>query len=678
MPHVGHAPLGGDVVIDGARYVLARDIQNRPGIAWWTVGSDDEEELGKQRIVTSRWERGWYGGMSEAVRISPDSAGYAFTESMDAHTFGFVRLSERRFSATPTNTVTDSPAFFFEQGGAIFLVNGRFGYRMTVSGTTITITHEVDFGASAAAGRPDKFEGLWYIPLGASVDFAEVTTPATFSTTAAGGSMRALAFSVYQDGSTSKLARGYSTNLVALAATAPLTAGNWGSGFEVGDTSDAITSIVDTGVSLFVAKVDNMYVFDGTGNNYPVFHFARGTGDATNGVGLAAIPSTSTALYNHQSGLHLAASDTVALNIGPDGNIARQAIPGLSLEPFRGRHYETVVYGSWVYSLYRVTDGGSTRTYTLAGRRVQGLQSIVWHTYALFEGAARGLFVDSSQRLWNIEGTTIGFRQLGQDGSPDAGGSSNGRGTVSTTHRLVLPSTDFGFPTTTKQLQRARVTVRGVSTASPAQFRVIRDGGTIENVSAQMTTAGTHSRWWTAGLNDTCIYATPVLEVVTTSGYAPASSDPQVWAVEVDALLLPTGAAIIKGIIDCEAPFSDGQQQIDPPRVIRDRLAELRRTASVTIIDIDGGHVEANVVDVSDIQVAEGPDGVSRYIVEVTMRQRPLESIAEVLESGAQVGMVVEPSNWEVAVSNVLVGTVFEVDVVEVAEAGVLVGSVSL
>ena len=670
------ATLKGDIIIDGVRYPLAKDVGDRKGIAWWRVGSDDEEEDGRLRIVTTKWRQGWQGGMGEMVRLDSNSSGYAYTENMDVSSYGFARLAEARFSGTPTAAPTDAPTYFFEQGGAIFCVTGRRGYRMTVSGTTITITHETDFGASATVGRPDKFLGSWWVPLGASVDYTELTTPATNSYTANSASLRALAFSVYQDGSTARFARAYSTNQVALTSTSPAT-NTWAAGFSVGDTSSAITNLVDTGVNLFVAKEDNMYVFDGTGNSFPVFNLARGSGDSTNGVGLVALPSTSIGLYNHQSGLHLLSAEIPFLNVGPDGLLSMQEVPGLTLEPFRGRHYESVVYGDWVYTLDRITNP-TTRTYILAGRILRGLQAIIWHTYSFFEGASRGLFVDSSQRLWTIEGTNIVARQLGRDGSPNPGTTTNGRGQVSTTHRLVLSSTDFGAPMTVKQLQRVRVTTRGVDSTSPVQVQVIRDGGSIESVGETIASNGAASRWWSPGNNDTCQVATVVLTLTTTANYAPATSDPQIWGVEIDALLRPTAASLNKCVIDCGKVYTNKAEQLDPPREVRDRLTDLIRAASVRITDIDSRIFDYNILEVSDIFVTATPEGEHRYVVEVTLRQRPQISVGIIMESGVQVGVVSDPTTWEVAEGGVLVGSTISVTTVEVAENGTLVGSVEL
>lgn len=625
--------LRNDIVVNGVRYALGRDVsRERAGLAWWREREAALQDIENGEVLTAEWPFMTPGGMGEIRRLSAQSLGYAFGERIDTSAFGFARLSELRFIKAPTTqTPTDVPTWFIEQGGAIFCYNGRYSWRMTVSGTTITISNDgTDLGAGAAAGRPAKFETFWYIPLGATVVFVELTTPSTNTYTSAAAGEYALAFTTIQDIITARLARAFGTNQVKLAATAPLVAANWGSAFEVGDSSTVITSIVETGVKLYVAKEDNLYLFDprGTGFVEPVFNIGQGTGDTTNGRGLYAIPSTETAFYNHQSGLHLVDGNVVMLNVGPDGIRTNGEIPNVSLEPFRGRHYETVVFGDWVYTLYRVTEGASTRTYIMAGEMIGGPDRIMWHTMDIEANWARGLFIDSSQRLWTQVAGTFVVRQLGQNGAPNAGRGSNGRGAASTQHRIFLPATTFyrangdPAPTVLKQLDRIETRHRNLAAAAPLQLTVYRDGGSAENVGTTITSGSQAARYPTEGTNDTFYELMLGLDITTTGGYTPASGDPQIHSVIVRAFARPDKGDLIHFIVDTSRPYGNGSRPIENPLQIRDALQALENGASVAVTAPDGSTLSLNVIKVTDLRMWTDEKGAEQYLLDVVGRQR--------------------------------------------------------
>ena len=516
----------------------------------------------------------------------------------------------------------------------VYMASGQFAWKMSVSGTTITIVETTDFGGGAEAGPLTKFEGQWYLPLGPTVPFRRLTTVATGTGdtwTAADAGTFALALATIQDGATARLARGYSDNLVALASTAPLTSGNWGSGFEVGDTSASITNLVDTGVAVFVAKEDNLYRFETTGASRALFHLQIGSGDSTNGTGLLPLPGTETAFYNHQSGLMLIDGLELRPGIGPDIIPTNEAIPNLTLEPYLGRHYESAASNRWIFSVYRVVESGSTRTYILAGEMVKGAGGLLWSTaIGLEESAARGCHVDSEFRLWGQSGGQIYFRKLGADGGPDGGRDSLGRGAASQTHRVILPEVPFfrangePVPHTLKEIVQVDALFRNIDDTCPAQIHQQRDGGPLETVGSTVTSAGLATRFLTAGENDTCYYYRPIISFTTTSDYAPTTSDPQFWSATARAILRPLTADIYHALLDLNAPMPDGTQQ-DPPKTLRDTLDALKGAAAVSIVDPDGNTLTGSVVDTKDVRIGWSAEMQrAEYIVEVVIQERVL------------------------------------------------------
>ena len=744
--------LENDVVIAGVRYVVARNVsRDRPGLAWWR---------GDGEVVTAEWDD-WSGGMGETQRVAPDSNGYAYTVNWDCNLKGLARLAPAKYAVqgTTISIAANIASTFFQEvhatGGTIFYYFGQQNilYKIQdVDGTSTgtVIVQRRNMGANALIGTAARFEGKWYIPLGASVLFVELTTIAppltrqfynngttftdntsaarqvggtaftllsgasdfaywgvttyTFTrlgfdivtagdgatvswqywngaawtaltvtdgttnftvdgevswtapvdwasttvngvaafyvravpsgvfgtaptaawastadtyTNADAGSF-ALDFAVVQDGATARLARAYSTNLVAMAATAPLTSGSWGSGFEVGDTTQAITGMASTATGQVVAKADNLWIFSPVGAAYEVFPFKPGTGYSGNGIALTTLPGQDVAIYNHTSGLWAMVGEAVR-PIGPDTLPTLLEIPNLTGEPFRGSHYQVSFYG-WLYSSYETND--SQRTFILAGKIIPGF-TFLWHTLLAYSTEdVAGIYINQTAFLagatfFVATGSEIRRYVLGPDGSPDASSFFNaGRGTASTTHQLFLPEVPFyrgnGEPVwdRLKTLRACKVLARGLDTTSPLQVQVMRDGGAIENIGATITAAGYSERAPTVGTNDTARLARYVLDITTTAAYAPASSDPQVLRFEAQAVLQE-----VHFIIDCTATVEAGR--VSDYKTIRDNLENLRGGAGQTVTDPDGESLTMTITRVSDLQSVPDEMGNVAWLLDV-------------------------------------------------------------
>ena len=624
--------LGGDVVVNAIRYVLAQNYNNRPGAAWGRVEGQSAHEGDVGEEVTAVWREGWYGGLGEISRTSPDSIGHAFTTSISCAQPWYMRLGPSLISVTPVTNPTDLPTYFFEDSSTgtsyVYCVQGQRCWKMRRnSDNTITMMFEKDFGAGASAGMPARFNSLWFVPLGETVVFIELTTvtdtvSADDTWTNAAASNFARHFATYQDGATAKLAKADNTNEVNLASTAPRVLANWGSAFQVGDTSSAITGMVDTGIVLYVGKTDGLYRFDGTGNAYSILPLPKATGDSTNGVGMYAVPQSETCIYNHQSGLWAVDGDRVGL-IGPDEIYSYGSIANVSAEPFRGRHLESCIYGKWIWSIYFVAEGGTNYFYHLAGYMRRSIFDVVWHNLARHTTIPhRGSFMDSGRRWWGAHSTELIHLKAGVNGSPDPGRDSigYGRATSPNTGICYLPEVPFyranGEPVghTLKQLNSFEVTGRNLDATTPVQLQVQRDQGTVENVGATITASGLTRRFWTAGSSDTAYIVRPIISITPTASYVNTTGDPQIWSVILRARLRPDLQDVIRIVLDCDAPYSNGENQINNAATIRSNLLALESGASVTATDPDGNSLTLNIISVSDLEVATNRGFTTHYL----------------------------------------------------------------
>jgi hypothetical protein len=591
------------------KYALWRHPQRGP--AWFREGGKDVQELGREVEI---WDRGWFAGMGETIRVDPRSVGYGFTEHWNMVNYGFARPSGRRVTKAPSQAPSDAPTYFIEEGSAIFMYNGRYSWRMTISSNVITVTDDGnDAGAAATAGQPAKFEGAWFIPLGGSVVFDELTDAANNTYTAADGGYFANAFTIQTKGSTAYLTKGIN-NTVAQIAASPRT-GTWGDDFEVGDSTGNVTNLVDTGIVLFVTVDDGgVWRWDSTGvaSRIPTMRVEN----SDQGSGLIAMKGTEMAITNHAHGLLAIEGDAIT-QIGPDTFPTNQELPNVTLEPYRLDWYESAIASDdWAYHLGRVTEGGTTRTYIFA-ENIQGgiLTRGIWHSFDIIDSACRGLFIDSQKRLWTQDGTNIGYWQLGKNGSPEAGRDSIGVGAASQTHRIFFPVVNFGSPLSTKNLMVFEIKTRGIDANFPIQLQVARDGGSLENVGDPIETSGVQKRYWDLGYQDEGFDFLPVLSVTSTSSFAPATDDPQLWAVALRLVPRPSRADKFRIVIDPLQPYADGTPQVETATTIIARFKGLEEQGPVRSIDPQGKEAQIIILNVQEVEMKVGKE-VS-YLIEV-------------------------------------------------------------
>lgn len=108
----GPAELEIDVTLGGVRYRLWRD--NQRGPAWWEGPARPDQEGNVEVPVAAIWDRGFFSGMGETLRVGENSTGYAFSVGFDCSAYGFARLAGKRTTVTPASPPVDLPAYGIE------------------------------------------------------------------------------------------------------------------------------------------------------------------------------------------------------------------------------------------------------------------------------------------------------------------------------------------------------------------------------------------------------------------------------------------------------------------------------------------------------------------------------------------------------------------------------------
>lgn len=512
------------VTLDGVQY---------PVDEWRTIESGG--------LLKEEWVDGFVGGAGDYYRTRRDS--YYCADGFDGSRYPFASLRPSvQSTATANLDVTNYPmyAFYADSGGVnyLYVVNQRYAFKYTAAGATLHSTF--DFGATAVAGRPAFFEGVWYVPLGTAVNARKLTAigvgAAADTWTDVG--VLALHFAATQKDGIAQLARAHSTNNIDLSADGT----TFGDDFEVGNSSSFISDLLPWLSELAVIKPDAPYVFAPSGgSSYPVQEIIsapnvsryHGSNSHVYGPYLYWCPLHT--LWR----IHGSRADQIDPTADPRWLHAELD----SFPPIRqstgGGWFRTSVaaYGKWLY--FQVSD-------QVWGGQISEDGRVVWHG-SIFTATVAGRILriaiaqgtTATPKLIIAEDTTdtVHFMVLSEDGAPQKHSLLNAaRGDLSTTFRMVLPNLDFGEPTKQKQLRRMAVMVNGFGATAPLQLTVYRDrAGSSEDVGATITADGFNERRWTPGTNDLAFEVQPQFEVVTTAGYSSSGSDPRIRYFLIEA-----------------------------------------------------------------------------------------------------------------------------------------------
>lgn len=516
----------------------------------------------------------------------------------------------------------------------IYCLNGRYSTKTSIAANVITQEHQKDFGATATLGKPATSGGVIYVPLGTALPFQRLPSVAEGTGDPwAADTKYAVAFATLQDGYISRVARAYADSSVVARDVALTGDGGatWGEAFQIGEATTAITCMDDSGTALSITKADgNLYRFDPTGASTRLSSEPVGISDSNNGVGLIAIEGTDAAIWNSLSGLQLFRGDALPHPIGPDSLKVNRNVAGLTHEPVKVRHYETAVVGKWVYSLARVTESGSTKTYVIAAEKVG--DGFVLHTFDRVDGILRGVFVDSQMRLWSayVTGATILYWKLGADGSPDPGRDHIGFGTVSTTYSFITSEWDGGLPWTLKYLEHVELIVSGLTGNAGMTLSVWAtiDDGTAVQIGSNSTSVSQYQTFYTGTTLRSGRRFTLEVRLVTDNGtlYVPANRTApfRIHAMAARFLAAPGTNDVVKFTLTSSRSYANGAEQQLDAKAIRDAMKALAGTPAtpgsiVTCIDPDGATVYLRVTNVDDRQITIGE--TVQYLIDVEAMQ---------------------------------------------------------
>src|SRR3990167_261457 len=537
----------------------------------------------------------WDGLKGYTVTIT-GGTGSGAARTITANTATTLTVASLTTSATSTYDVSVlgslayTPLTFFEDFDAALARAVYVTFRDTTT-TPDIITKKIRpsddtpidteiWGQAAATapriGRAEEYGNATYLPLGdksgsrvmqklATVGLISTETADTW--TAADASTWAFACATVTGGGVSKFIRAVN-NKINLVSSEPNTLASYETGLDVGDSTDLIVWLTEMSDGLVaVHTTTNLWIWDSDGNTYPVL---PGGGRTAKQIGSADATLANTyddydghmgsslsagVLHPSRSGLWFYENGRIR-NVGVDqigqGTMnPYRPVATLTNIPFGNRHYATVVYGQWIYSIYKTTGLGSgIKAHILCGHYQDG--EITWRTlYSAIEDFL-GLFIDSGMRLWwvvnpqapaTIPGTpsaSLNYLTLSADGSPRTALGVN-RGIVSGTHTWYGPEIDFGLPYEQKQLRLMTLETENLPTAGAAGVSIamgtLRDGGGLTAVGAAITTAGSAvtDREPTVGTTDTGYRFRPYITLTAGASYAPTTSDPPILRPKMEA-----------------------------------------------------------------------------------------------------------------------------------------------
>jgi hypothetical protein len=426
----------------------------------------------------------------------------------------------------------------------ISLDSGDFGTLLNTKTFAITPTQP--------CGRPaewnDGSNTRWLVPLGDNgfIQRLDSVVSGTAADTWTGDNADARHLKIVGN----QLVRSTDENQVSILSrgTSAIAEANYGGDFFVGDVSANITELGEASGLGYIAKEDGFYEWDLEGEAANVFPEIGKA--ARNGQGM---------VYWHGGFLIPAASGLwwtrTGKPVGPDSNPEnRGRHPTLTSSSFlikHGRWQGLAAYGEYVYGLY-TNSSGSNASQVFARERESsdppGWGPLVWYVLTappITQDKFLGLHIvetsefgasDIRPSLWSHNGNNTTYMWLDRDGGP-----LSRKGDIDLTDTAQSSTTgdlDFGLPRVLKQLQVVEGYAEDFTSGHSFQLSVDRDGGSNENVGAEITADGFFQRFWTQDSNDTARSLT--FNVRWTSSSPLTSTDgPQLRDLVIQAVAVP-------------------------------------------------------------------------------------------------------------------------------------------
>ena len=370
------------IQIDSKSFPIALD---RSGVTIWQVQSG--ERLEKEVTLG--------GGMGETRCMHEGVCnGHYFAEGFDT-TDGTARLHPLITTAVSNLDIAYLPLHFFEDFDADRDRAVYITYRDTttspdiitkkirVSDNTVvdTETWATATALSPVIGRPEVFAGATYVPLGDKAGARVMQKLATVGDISAGtadtweaadASTWAFSCATVTVEGVSKFIRAVN-NKVNLTSSEPKTLASYEAAKDVADSSDIITWITEMSDGLVaIHTATNLWLWDSDGNTYSLLPGQRFTRKKISALGVT---------YDDFDG-HMSASLSAGVvhtardgfwfyqngriqnrsidQIGQGTQNPYRRVPNISNIPFGNRHYATVVFNQWIYSIYKPTGFSNT------------------------------------------------------------------------------------------------------------------------------------------------------------------------------------------------------------------------------------------------------------------------------------------------------------------------------
>lgn len=530
-------------------FIITVDGLNYPCTRWETVDA--------ARFVEKRYDQGFNGGMGAFLDSQASRPNQIYTcVNIDPSTFPYIRMRKgERDQTTLTLSSGDitAPAYGFieEDSGNreyLYIVNSARSFKIDLgasgAGTPAleTTTQPAGF-AGGIAGRPVRFEGVWYVPLGSGVNARKLTVVGAgdqTNDTWADVGVKADHFATMMNEGVAQIWRAHSTNLIDASADGS----SFGDDFEVGDSSYAITDLLSVSGELFVSKPDRPWRFDSQGNSVPVMEFVNATGGFLTNYrayeGACSGAFGPYAFWVHGSGIWRIIGDSAA-PIDPFSQRNWSGIALDSLTPsYNGGWYSFAAWGRWAYAT-NVSDG-------LYAGWIESDGTVTWMGCILssagtaWSAKARCGIVPTSTNpiLWLMDDAErFAVFDLELDGSmrgiKTAGFASTDRGGDNEKGQVWLPSTDFGEPEKQKQMRLAWLTIDNNAYANvDIEMRVHRDrAATSTQAGSALTSASGSGQFefvFTPGTSDTFYEAMLAIlfDSNQASAFAPGPADPRI------------------------------------------------------------------------------------------------------------------------------------------------------
>lgn len=492
----------GFLVLNGEHYKLARRKNNAP---YWKRSQVQVQPGRGEQVVT--WES-FHQGMGESTHRPEAPQCYETAATVNATQRSYLMLGP---TVNAITSLSDKKWYrIMEFGGRIWVIgvtaadNDLYYMRIDPSAPG-TIEGEAEVGAGLADGPPGQcaiWENNMYVGVTAADDYGwqvAPTTPWGWTAGTAAETKEAHYCRVGRDlWSVSNVAGG-EAKVRKLAAGATWDSAARGAQYIVGDSGQAINSMIEWGRWLYSGKPEGIFSGDGDGNQWNQTPDLLSSSNNCLRLGSwrgAIIAPTITDLVR---------LTTIPEGIGPeelDNNVSS----------VRAGYVRAVAAaGRWLYIAYKVPSGS---TYILVGRRRRGDDPpggpMVWHgftdigsTYTVED--MRVIQGTTTPTLWlamsaGLATARVVYFILAADGSPDPTSSA---WRFTTGGFLYLPKVDLNSPSTTKRGHMVELEITGDTAANITVYPYANwDGGGWNALGSAIESNGRARAFWTAGSND--------------------------------------------------------------------------------------------------------------------------------------------------------------------------------